>query len=450
MRKVSLHVVMPLLLVILTLIVGTFLNTEAQAKQSRQSSSKKKTTTSKNSGSSRVAKNRKSRSARRQTRRGRSSRYKLQISNKEERNLRRKRGRLSSADKRKLTTSRSARRRRARARYLARLRILRARDNALRNIAVSNILKDITTGEDLEIRSAALEALGGRSGTVVVMDPTNGRIYTIVNQQMALGSPVKPCSTVKLVVGLAALHEGVFDPNEDVQISSRLSMNLTDAMARSNNQLFQVLGRMLGFERVINYAENFGFGAQTGVNYPGENSGFLPEQGEQETGHMSSHGDNFGVTAIQLAAFTSAIANGGNLYVPRTPRTAAEMENFDPVLKRKIEMTTEDRLRLMSGMIGAVNFGTGKLAYNPLGQVAGKTGTCTGNRDKLGLFTSFSSVDNPRMVVTVITTGSTEAGVRAAAIAGKIYASVSPKFFRERIVTPGGAGIEISNDNTSH
>jgi len=431
---------MPLLLVILTLIVGTFLNTEAQAKQSRQSSSKKKTTTSKSRGSSRVAKNRKS-TARRQTRRGRSSRYKLQISNKEEKNLVRKRGRLSSADKRKLATSRSARRRRARARYLARLRILRARDNALRNIAASNILKDITSGEDPEIRSAAVEALGGRSGTVVVMDPTNGRVYTIVNQQMALGSPVKPCSTVKLVVGLAALHEGVFDPNEDVQISSRLSMNLTDAMARSNNQLFQVLGRLLGFERVINYAENFGFGKQTGVNYPGENSGFLPEEGEQETGHMSSHGDNFGVTAIQLAAFTGAIANGGNLYVPRTPRTAAELENFDPVLKRKIEMTTEDRLRLMSGMIGSVNFGTGKLAYNPLGQVAGKTGTCTGNRDKLGLFTSFSSVDNPRMVVTVITTGSTEAGVRAAAIAGKIYASIYPKFFRERITTPNGAGI---------
>jgi len=440
---------MPLLLVILTLIVGTFLNTEAQAKQSRQSSSKKKTTTSKNRGSSRVAKKR-STSVRRQTRRGRSSRYNLQISNKEARNLSRKRGKLTTAEKRKLATSRSARRRRARARILARLRILRARDNALRNIAASNILKDITTGEDPEIRSAAIEALSGRSGTVVIMDPTNGRIYTIVNQQMALGSPVKPCSTVKLVVGLAALHEGVFDPNEDVQISKRLSMNLTDAMARSNNQLFQVLGRMLGFERVINYAENFGFGEQTGVNYPGENSGFLPEEGEQETGLMSSHGENFGVTAIQLAAFTGAIANGGNLYVPHTPRTAAEQEHFDPILKRKIEMTTEDRLRLMSGMIGSVNFGTGKLAYNPLGQVAGKTGTCTGNRDKLGLFTSFSSVDNPRMVVTVITTGSTEAGVRAAAIAGKIYASISPKFFRERIATPNGAGIEISNDNSSH
>jgi penicillin-binding protein 2 len=443
MRKGSLHVVMPLLFVILTLIVGTFLNSEAQAKQRRQSSSKKKTSIKK-SGTSRAAKGRKSSTARKRTRRGR-----LQISNKEARKLSRKQGKLTTAEKRKLAATRSARRRRARARYLARLRAIRARDNALRNITANNILKDRITGEDPEIRAAALEALNGRSGTVVVMDPTNGRIFTIVNQQMALSSPVKPCSTVKLVVGLAALHEGVFDPNEDVQISSRRSMNLTDAMARSDNPVFQVLGRMLGFERVIKYAENFGFGEQTGVNYPGENKGFLPEEGEQETGLMSSHGENFGVTAIQLAAFTGAIANGGNLYVPRTPRTPVEMTNFDPVLKRKIEMTTEDRLRLMSGMIGAVNFGTGKLAYNPLGQVAGKTGTCRGKRDRLGLFTSFSSVDNPRMVVTVITTGSTEAGVRAAAIAGKIYASISPKFFRERIATPSET-IEISNNGSSN
>jgi cell division protein FtsI/penicillin-binding protein 2 len=275
------------------------------------------------------------------------------------------------------------------------------------------------------------------------MDPNTGRVYTVVNQQMALGSPVKPCSTVKMIVGLAALHEGVFDPNQDVQVSRRASMNLTDAMARSDNPVFQVLGRLLGFERVIRYAEDFGFGARTGINYPGESPGFLPDEGEQETGHMSSHGDGFGVTAIQLAAFTSAVANGGDLYVPRVASTAEEAANFIPELKRKIVMSPEDRLRMMAGMIGAVNYGTAKLAYTPVGQVAGKTGTCTGNRDRLGLFTSFSSVDNPRLVVTVITTGSTEAGRRAAEIAGRIYSAVSPRFFRERIIAPAAAGTEI-------
>jgi cell division protein FtsI/penicillin-binding protein 2 len=116
------------------------------------------------------------------------------------------------------------------------------------------------------------------------MDPNNGRVFTIVNQRMGIGTPVKPCSTIKLVVGLAALHEGVFDPNQDVQFSRRGSMNLTDAMARSNNPVFQVLGRLLGFEKVVHYAGNFGFGRKTGVNYPGESEGFLPEPEEQETG----------------------------------------------------------------------------------------------------------------------------------------------------------------------
>ncbi|MGH6631284.1 MAG: penicillin-binding transpeptidase domain-containing protein, partial [Burkholderiales bacterium] len=334
---------------------------------------------------------------------------------------------------------REAQRRRARAIYAARLRAIRARDEGLRNIAAGNIANDIVAGEDPDIRAAAISALQGRSGTVVVMDPNTGRIYSIVNQQMALGSPVKPCSTVKLIVGLAALHEGVFDPNEDVQVSSRYGMNLTDATARSNNPVFQVLGRMLGYERVMQYAANFGFGERTGANYPDESGGFLPEDGEQETGHMSSHGDGFGVTAIQLAAFSSAIANGGYLFVPRVPRSPEEAENFRPQLKRRIEMSSEDRMRLMAGMIGAVNYGTGKLANNQIAQVAGKTGTCTGSRDKLGLFTSFSDVDNPRLVVTVITTGSTEAGKRAAEIAGRVYSSISPRFFRDRMMAPAAS-----------
>ncbi|MCI0337335.1 MAG: hypothetical protein L0226_07160 [Acidobacteria bacterium] len=455
MRKVSHVFATPLLFVILTIFVGSFLNINAYAKQRRQAAPKKpakgkkakanRTTRGVKSGRSsrsQVAKKgsrRGSRTGRKIARSGRGGRYsqtKSTVSDKEARSLRRKRGKLTRAERQKLSSYRSSRRRRSRAIYLARLRAMRARDAALRNIAATNILHDNSTGEDLEIRRAVMDALEGRSGTVVVMDPSNGRIYTIVNQQMALGSPVKPCSTVKLVVGLAALHEGVFDPNQDVQFSRRASMNLTDATARSNNPVFQVLGRQLGYERVVRYAGNFGFGEITGVNYPGENPGFLPEEGEQETGYMSSHGDGFGITAIQLAAFTSAIANGGYLYLPHAPRTPEEHTNFEPILKRRIEMSAEDRLRMMAGMIGTVNFGTGKLAYNSLGQVAGKTGTCRGNRDKLGLFTSFSSVDNPKLVVTVITTGSTEAGKRAAAIAGRIYAAVSPRFFRERVVTP--------------
>jgi transpeptidase family protein len=435
-----------------TILVGFSLSTGANAKASRETGTKQAsdkkvkavTGNSTKSGRKRTAKKRSSRKNRiaRNKKRSTYSRSRATVSDNEAKALLKKRGKLTRAERQKLSSYRSTRRRRARARYIARLRALRARADALRNITASNILKDNTTGEDPEIRRAVVDALEGRSGTAVVMDPTTGRIFTVVNQQMALGSPVKPCSTVKLIVGLAALHEEVFDPNQDIQVPRRGSLNLTDAMARSDNPFFQVLGRRLGFERVIKYAGDFGFGDLTGVNYPGEKPGFLPEEGEQETGLMSSHGENFGVTAIQLAAFTAAIANGGYLYTPYIPRTAEEQASFEPILKRKIVMSPEDRLRLMAGMSGAVNFGTGRLAYNALGQVAGKTGTCTGSRDKLGLFTSFSSVDNPKLVVTVITSGFTEAGSRAAAIAGKIYAAIAPKFFNEPESKPASSATD--------
>jgi membrane carboxypeptidase/penicillin-binding protein len=441
---------------ILTMFVGSSVGGAAHAQQRKKSSAKKAASIKKGKASSKVAVKRGKSSVRsskfaagRSSRvrsskfaAGRSSRGRSQVSSL------RKGGKLTRAERRALASSS---RRRARARYLARLRAIRARDSALRNIASSNILKDDETGEDPVIRAAAVKALQGRSGTVVVMDPNNGRVFTVVNQRMALGSPVKPCSTVKMIVGLAALHEGVFDPDQEVQVSSRWGMNLTDALARSNNPVFQVLGRTLGYERVMKYAMDFGFGSRTGINYKGESDGFLPDEGEQETGHMSSHGDGFGVTAIQLAAFTCAIANGGDLYTPRVARNAEEAQTFVAELKRKIVMSPEDRLRMLAGMTGAVNYGTAKLAFNPLGQVAGKTGTCTGSRDRLGLFTSFSSVDNPRLVVTVITTGSTEAGRRAAEIAGRIYADISPRFFKDRVTTPAAsAGTEIREPKASN
>jgi penicillin-binding protein 2 len=428
--------------IILTIFVGASVGGAAHAQQRKKSSAKKATSIKKGKASSKLAVKRGRPSVRSgKSAAKKSSRGRPQVSSLS------KRGKLTRAGRRALASSS----RRNRARYLARLRAIHARDSALRNITADNILKDDPAGEDREIRAAAMKALQGRSGTVVVMDPNTGRVLTVVNQRMALGSPVKPCSTVKMIVGLAALHEGVFDPDQDVRVSTRKSMSLTDAVAHSDNSVFQVLGRMLGYDRVMKYATDFGFGSRTGVNYKGENEGFLPDEGEQETGHMSSHGDGFGVTAIQLAAFTAAVANGGDLYTPRVARSAEDVETFVAELKRKIVMTPEDRARLLAGMTGAVNYGTAKLAYNPLGQVAGKTGTCTGARDRLGLFTSFSSVDNPRVVVTVITTGSTEAGRRAAEIAGRIYAEICPRFFKERVTTPAAsAGTEIPEQKPSN
>lgn len=414
---------------VLTFTAAVF-NDTGFAKGSRAVSSKKK----------KSVQNSKRKSRSRSARIGKKSRFKKYRSTIDYANARSpksRRGRLSRAERSAFNSYRSRSRKRARQAYLARLRAVRARDQALVNITAGNILLDNPKGEDSEVRRIAIEALEGRSGTVVVMDPNSGRVYAIVNQRMAVTSPVKPCSTVKLLVGLAALHEGVFDPTQEIQ----RGWTLTTALARSDNHSFDALGRLLGYDRVLKYAQNFGFGQATGINFAGESAGFLPDD---PTYRYCSFGDGFGFTAIQLAAFTSAIANGGDLYVPQVPRTQDAADNFEPILKRKIEMTSADRARLMEGMIGAVTFGSGKRAYNPDTQIAGKTGTCTGSRDRLGLFTSFSSADNPKLVVTVITSGSSEAGGRAAAIAGKIYSRLTPRFFRERSITSKTATVDLT------
>ena len=90
----------------------------------------------------------------------------------------------------------------------------RAADQALRDETAANIARDETTGEDAEVRRAAVNALGSTAGTVVVMDPKTGRVYTVVNQEWALRRGYKPCSTIKLVTGLAGISENVIAPEQ--------------------------------------------------------------------------------------------------------------------------------------------------------------------------------------------------------------------------------------------
>ncbi|MBD0370264.1 MAG: hypothetical protein ICV60_05475 [Pyrinomonadaceae bacterium] len=304
----------------------------------------------------------------------------------------------------------------------------RAADQALRDEAMANIAKDSIVGEDMEVRRVAVAALGGRAGTVVVMDPKTGQVYSVVNQEWALRRGFKPCSTVKLVTGLAGLTEKVIDPNSTVNISSS-SIDLTDSLAYSNNGYFQNVGGRVGFERMIQYARELGLGERTGINYPMEYEGRVPVY---KTGyavnHMCSHGDDFEVTPIQLANMVSAIANGGKLMVPRLPRTPQETFQFKPEVKRKLNIPQDALQRMIPGMIGAVNYGTGKGAYDSMLPAAGKTGTCSGQGRWLGLFGSFAPVGNPRLAVVVITRGSSERGRIAASIAGKIYKGLESRF----------------------
>jgi len=320
-------------------------------------------------------------------------------------------------------------RRRAEAARQAAIARQRAIDEGMRNEAESNISRDSTVGEDLEVRKAAVEALGHHAGTVVVMDPKTGRVYTVVNQEWGLRRGFKPCSTIKLVTGVAGISEKVISPMEATSDGGNYRIDLTDALAYSNNSYFQHVGGVVGFDKMVGYAREMGLGEKTGVNYVNESAGRVPLfKSGYAVNHMSSHGDDFEVTAIQLATLVSAMSNGGKLITPHVPRTPEENTQFKTDVRRKVNIEGETWRRMLPGMIGAVNYGSGRKAYRPEQTVAGKTGTCIGQGSWLGLFTSYAPVVNPRLAVVVITRGTDAHNHLPAAVAGKIYSALSPRF----------------------
>src|SRR5437868_5153965 len=135
---------------------------------------------------------------------------------------------------------------------------------------------DVTAGEDPVVRQAAIDALGNMNGTVVAIQPTSGRILAMVNQKLALSSGAQPCSTIKVSVALAALSEGIITKETEVRLGGRYHMNLTNALAHSNNAYFEAVGRQLGFPKVSHYAHQFGLGELAGYNIPGEQLGTYP------------------------------------------------------------------------------------------------------------------------------------------------------------------------------
>jgi membrane peptidoglycan carboxypeptidase len=299
----------------------------------------------------------------------------------------------------------------------------------MRNEVQALIAKDDVRGEDPEVRRVAINALGNHAGTVVVMDPMSGRIYSIVNQEWALRRGFKPCSTIKLVTGLAGLNEKVIDPIDTAAVSERYRIDLTDALAYSNNTYFQQVGGRVGFDKMMSYSRDLGLGEKTGINAPFEYPGRLPEEKSGfALNRMSSHGDDFEVTAVQLATLVSAMANGGRLLTPFTPRTAQEQKKNIPEVRRQLPIEADNFRRMVPGMVGAVNYGSGKKAYDPLQTVAGKTGTCIGQGSWLGLFTSYAPLANPRLAVVVISRGSDGRQHLPAAVAGRIYRELNSRF----------------------
>ena len=286
---------------------------------------------------------------------------------------------------------------------------------------------DVVAGEDPVVRQAAIDALGDMNGTAVVIDPSNGRILAMVNQKLALSPGAEPCSTIKLTVAMAALEEGLVTKDTMVRLSG-FRMNMTQALAKSNNLYFEELGRELGFERVRHYATEFGLGELAGYNIAGEQLGEYPDQvlpaSEGGVGRMCSFGQGVSLTPLQLGAYVAAIANGGTLYYLQHPQTAEEVAQFEPKVKRTLGIAPY-LADLEDGMAGAVEYGTARRLRANFSQmqVFGKTGTCSDKGTRFGWFASYSPQAG-LVTVFFLEGGRPTFGPRAAELTGEFYANL--------------------------
>jgi penicillin-binding protein 2 len=293
--------------------------------------------------------------------------------------------------------------------------------------SVDPTIGDQAAFDDPVVRQAAIEALGHANGSILAVDPRDGRVLTVVNQKMAFSDGFEPCSTIKPVIAVAALQQGLITRDSMLTVARRVSMDLTEALAHSNNEFFEQLGASMGFDTVRRYASLFGLGERAGYEIPGEEPGTLPESEPAHGGvaRMSSFGEGIRMTPLQLASVMATVANGGTMYYLQYPQSREDLTSFTPRVKRELDVAPllPD---LRDGMLAAVLYGTAKRSYDPEGaQALGKTGTCNDETEggRLGWFASYADEAPARLALVVLLRGYSHAvsGPEAAEIGGRFY-----------------------------
>lgn len=267
----------------------------------------------------------------------------------------------------------------------------------------------------------------------------------LFNRAIAARYPVG--STLKPFIAAAALSEKIVTPRTVIHDAGAITVpdifhpgitytfrgyaplgpvNVESAIALSSDIYFYTVGggfediRGLGPERMAEYLSRFGFGALTGIQIPGEDAGFIPTPTWKETAKSERWyiGDSYnisigqgdiGVTPLQLALATAAVANHGTLWKPRLALRAIDndftmLQEFPPEKIRENFITPDVIDIVRSGMRQAVTWGTAKeLSLLPV-TAAAKTGTAqTGKYSPPhSLVTVFAPYQDPEIVLAII------------------------------------------------
>ena len=249
---------------------------------------------------------------------------------------------------------------------------------------------------------------GARAASAIVMDPYTGAVLAMAvaprfnanrfpttradrRRNRAVTDTYEPGSTFKLVTVAAALQEGIVSPTTSfrlaptIKVSDRViheshlrgtqRLTVTQIVEQSSNIGTITMAQRLGEGRLSSWIERFGFGASTGIDFPGESPGFaLPlDQWSGSTIGTVPIGHGIAVTPIQMARAYSVIANGGVLV---TPHLVDRVDGQAVAATKKRRVVSRSVSRQMLTMLrGVVLEGTGTEAAIPGYTVAGKTGT---------------------------------------------------------------------------
>jgi cell division protein FtsI/penicillin-binding protein 2 len=317
-------------------------------------------------------------------------------------------------------------------------------------------VRQATTGEDLrltidaaiqarteEALAEAGETYSAAGATAIVMNPKSAEVLAIANWpgfdplqldqtsdealvNRATGFTYEPGSTFKPFTVAAALEEGVVTPSTSfylpskIQVADRrigeahprppITLTVADILAQSSNVGAVKVGLELGSESFDSWIRRLGFGEATGIEFPGEEQGIVPELDEYSGSTMGNLpiGQGLAVTPIQMAAGYAAIANGGVLSQPRLITEIGGEQTEPEEGERVIEERTSAQIRRMLEGVLAPG-GTASQITVPGYELAGKTGTAEkaeGGRYSetayVASFAGFAPAHDPALLVTVV------------------------------------------------
>lgn len=313
---------------------------------------------------------------------------------------------------------------------------------------------------------AAVRKHKARGGVVLVMDPSTGGILACVSspgadpselttdsmrgmRNRAVSDAFEPGSTMKIVTVAAVLEESLVRPGTRFTLGPTIHvaghevheahsrgtehMSVADILAKSSNVGAVTLGLKLGEERLFRYIELLGLTERTGIDFPGEQTGWVPAPEDWSGTSISTIPFGQGITAtpLQMARVTATVANGGVAVRPRFVVSGGAGRAADEPGRRVLSAKTARALGLM--LERAVSQGTGQSAQVPGFTVAGKTGTAQkanegrpGYREGayLASFIGYAPASRPRLVCLVAIDEPTAEGYYGGVVAAPVFSNV--------------------------